>query len=139
MDTRELTVPGSESIYLMETLRLVRSHFALLVMVAVFGSLLGFVAARSTNRRCDFGSIYIPPRLLQTPTGDADWVIEARVDSRGRVSDYRIISNADGLTDLSPQIKGSLIFTTFQPATYMGRPISATAILTFPKVSSAKP
>jgi hypothetical protein len=58
--------------------------------------------------------------LLQPPTGGADWVIEARVDSRGRVSDYRIISNADGLTDLSPQIKGSLIFTTFQPATYMG-------------------
>jgi hypothetical protein len=65
----------------METLRLVRSHFAALVMVAVFCSLLGFVAARSTNRSCDFGSIYIPPRLLQTPTSDADWVIEARVDS----------------------------------------------------------
>jgi hypothetical protein len=99
----------------------------------VMGDKQGFLAARSTNVSCNFGSIYIPPRLLQIATGGADWVIEARVDSRGRVSDYRIISNADGLADLSPQIKGSLIFTTFQPATYMGRPISATAILTFPK------
>jgi hypothetical protein len=36
--------------YVMETLRLVRSHFALLIMVAAFGSLLGFLAARSINQ-----------------------------------------------------------------------------------------
>ena len=42
--------PGSESMYVMETLRLVRSHFALLIMVAAFCSLLGFLAARSINQ-----------------------------------------------------------------------------------------
>ena len=105
-------------------------------VVATFGSLLGFLAARSIDVSRSFASAYIPPRLQQTPAVGADLVvIEAYVDSTGRVWDYRVISNGEGVEELSPQIKNSLIFTTFRPATYRGRPIAATAVLSFPKTS----
>jgi len=62
-------------------------------------------------------------------------VIEAYVDSNGRVQDYRILSNPETSTDLPPQVKNMLIFTTFRPATSMGRPTPGTAVLSFSKIS----
>src|SRR6266478_3608448 len=124
--------------HFMRRLRRVTSHFGLLIMVAILGALLGFLAARSINLCRDFASAYTPPRLQQALSGTADLVIEARVDSTGRISDYRVISNGQGSKDLSPQIKNLLIFTTFRPATYRGRPIAATALLSFPETSPEK-
>lgn len=124
--------------YFMETLRRIRSHFGLLTMVATFGALLGFLAAHSANESRGFASAYTAPCLRQVPGGSADFVIEAHVDLAGRVSDYRVISNGQGSQDLSPQIKNLLIFTTFRPATYKGRPVAATALFSFPKISPEK-
>jgi hypothetical protein len=62
-------------------------------------------------------------------------VIEAYVDSRGRVDDYKILSNPGDSQELLPQVKRMLIFTTFRPAMSMGHPISSRAVLSFSRIS----
>jgi putative zinc finger protein len=62
-------------------------------------------------------------------------VVEAHVDSRGRVDDYRILSDPGASQELLPQVKRMLIFTTFRPAMSMGRPISSRAVLSFSKIN----
>jgi hypothetical protein len=62
-------------------------------------------------------------------------VIEAYVDSRGRIDDYRILSDPSGSQELLPQVKRMLIFTTFRPAMSMGHPISSRAVLSFSRIS----
>jgi hypothetical protein len=62
-------------------------------------------------------------------------VIEAYVDSRGRVEDYRILSDPGDSQELLPQVKRMLIFTTFRPAMSMGHPISSRAVLSFSRIS----
>jgi anti-sigma factor (TIGR02949 family) len=62
-------------------------------------------------------------------------VIEAYVDSQGRVQDYRILSDPGESQALLPQVKRMLIFTTFRPAMSMGRPISSRAVLSFSRIS----
>lgn len=62
-------------------------------------------------------------------------VIEAYIDKNGRVQDYKILSDPDESKELLPQVKRTLIFTTFRPATSMGHPISSRAVLSFSKIS----
>src|SRR5205085_430828 len=62
-------------------------------------------------------------------------VIEAYVDSVGRVQDYRILSEPPESQQLLPQVKNMLIFTTFRPATNLGRPTAGRAVLSFSKIS----
>jgi Putative zinc-finger len=61
-------------------------------------------------------------------------VIEAYVDTNGRVQDYRILSRPEDLKDLH-EVKNMLILATFRPATWMGTPRPGTAILSFSKIS----
>jgi hypothetical protein len=123
----------------METLRRIRSHFGLLVVAATFGALLGFLAGRSIRTASRVASAYTPP-VLESASVHADGVvIEVYVDSKGREWNYRVISNGRRAKDLLPQIKNSLIFTTFRPATYMGAPVAAAAILSFPNTSAQRP
>ena len=61
----------------METLRRIRSHFGLLITVATFGALVGFLAARSIDVSRRVSSAYTPPHLQQAPSVGADLVIEA--------------------------------------------------------------
>ena len=86
--------------------------------------------------------LYTAPELQHAPFGMTlssingdSLVIEAYVDANGRVQDYRIVSDPDDSKDLLPQVKNMLIFTTFRPATSMGRPTSGRAVLSFSKVS----
>jgi hypothetical protein len=105
----------------------------------MFGALLGFLAGRSIHMASPVASVYTPP-VLQSASVHPDGVlIEAYLDSKGRVWNYRIISNGQRARDLSPQIKNSLIFTTFRPATYMGEPVAATAVLSLPNTSAERP
>jgi anti-sigma factor (TIGR02949 family) len=62
-------------------------------------------------------------------------VIEAYVDSSGRVDDYKILSDPGDSQELLPQVKRMLIFTTFRPAMSMGHPISSRAVLSFSRIS----
>jgi hypothetical protein len=67
---------------------------------------------------------------------DADsLVIEAYVDTNGRVQDYRILSDPDGSQQVLPQVKQMLIFTQFRPALSMGRPTPSRAVLSFSRIS----
>jgi hypothetical protein len=62
-------------------------------------------------------------------------VIEADIDSNGRVEDYRILSDPKDSGELMPQVKQMLIFTTFRPALSMGQPAPGRAVLSFSKMS----
>ncbi|MFZ0290464.1 MAG: anti-sigma factor [Candidatus Sulfotelmatobacter sp.] len=81
------------------------------------------------------------PELQQTSFGTMSsinaesLVIEAYVDSRGRVEDYKILSDPGASQELLPQVKRMLIFTTFRPAMSMGHPISSRAVLSFSRIS----
>jgi len=62
-------------------------------------------------------------------------VIEAYIDSNGRVQDYQILSDPNVSQDVLPQVKRMLIFTTFRPALSMGRPTPSRAVLSFSRIS----
>jgi predicted anti-sigma-YlaC factor YlaD len=108
----------------------------------VFSLLMGFITpVRASNNDVPL-LIATDPELQSTGFGvslgelnDESLVIEAYVDANGRVQDYRILSDPDRLKDLPRQVKNMLIFTTFRPATWMGRPRAGTAVLSFSKIS----
>jgi hypothetical protein len=62
-------------------------------------------------------------------------VVEAYIDSQGRIDDYRVLSDPGNSKELLPQVKRMLIFTTFRPAMSMGRPISSRAVLSFSRIN----
>jgi hypothetical protein len=51
------------------------------------------------------------------------------------VQDYRILSQPDDDEALLPKVKNMLIFTTFRPATSMGRPTPGRAVISFSKIN----
>ncbi len=110
--------------------------------VVTFLLLLGFLAPLQADNPDVPLMLYTAPQLEQSAFGgaldsinDDSLVIEAYVDSRGRVEDYRILSNPKDATALLPQVKNMLIFTTFRPATSMGRPTPGRAVLSFSRIS----
>jgi len=117
----------------------------LVTAVVIFGFLMGFLALPLQADNADVPlMLNTAPQLQQSAFGtaldsikDDSLVIEAIVDSNGRVQDYRVLSNPqDEVTkDLPPQVKNMLIFTTFRPATSMGQPTSGRAVLSFSKIS----
>jgi|SRR5215831_11460641 len=116
----------------------------LITAIVIFGLLMGFLALPDQLQASNDDVpliVYTAPQLQQSAFSTLDsisedsLVIEADVDSRGRVQDYRILSNPPQAKDLLPQVKNMLIFTTFRPATNMGRPTSGKAVLSFSKIS----
>ena len=110
--------------------------------VVIFGLLMGFVALPLQTDSDVPLALNTAPQLQQSAFGTAlesmhedSLVIEAEVDSNGRVQDYRILSNPKDSQQLLPEVKNMLIFTTFRPATSMGIPTSGRAVLTFSKIS----
>jgi hypothetical protein len=116
----------------------------LITAVVIFGLLMGFLALpgqlQANNDDVPL-MLYTAPQLQQSAfttldsISDDSLVIEADVDSHGRVQDYRILSNPRESQELLPQVKNMLIFTTFRPATSMGRPTTGKAVLSFSKIS----
>ena len=117
----------------------------LVATILVFGLLAGFV---TLPMPVEANTADVPLMLTTGPElqpssfgfatgaiGEDSLVIEAYVDSNGRVQDYRILSNPDELKDLPHPVKNMLIFTTFRPATWMGTPRPGTAVLSFSKIS----
>ena len=111
--------------------------------VLVFGVLMGFMAVPLQAGNPDIPLVVgTDPQVQQISFGatldsihEGSLVIEADVDSHGRVQDYRILSDEGTSPDLLPQVKNMLIFTTFRPATAFGRPTVGRAILSFSKIS----
>jgi len=115
----------------------------LVTAVVIFGFLMGFLALPLQADNSDVPlMLNTAPQLQQSAFGtalesiaDDSLVIEAYVDSNGRVQDYRVLSSPQDAKGLPPQVKNMLIFTTFRPATFMGQPRSGRAVLSFSKIS----
>ena len=112
--------------------------------VVIFGLLLGFFALPGQLQASSDVPLmlYTAPQLEQSSfgssfgsIGDDSVVIEAYVDANGRVQDYRILSQPDDDEALLPKVKNMLIFTTFRPATSMGRPTAGRAVISFSKIN----
>jgi len=111
--------------------------------VVMFGLLMGFLAVPLPVNSADVPLTFsTTPQLQESAFGtnldslkEDSLVIEAYVDSNGRVQDYRVLSNPENPKDLPPQVKNMLIFTTFRPATFMGRPTAGRAVVSFSKIS----
>jgi Putative zinc-finger len=114
--------------------------------VVIFVVLMGFLAPLQADNSDVPLMLHTAPQLQQSAFGstldsinDDSLVIEAYVDSQGRVQDYRILSDSKEDNALLPQVKKNMLifttFTTFRPALSMGRPTTGRAILSFSKVS----
>jgi len=110
--------------------------------VAIFAFLMGFLALPLRAGSDVPIMLNTAPQLERSAFSNAlseikddSLVIEAYVDSNGRVQDYRVLSNPQQPKELPSQLKNVLIFTTFRPATFMGRPTAGTAVLSFSKIS----
>lgn len=122
---------------------MVPATVGLATAVVIFGFLMGFVALPLQAGSADVPlMLNTAPQLQASAFGtaldsitDDSLVIEAYVDSNGRVQDYRVLSNPDATKDLPSQVKNMLIFTTFRPAMSMGRPTSGKAVLSFSRIS----
>ncbi len=119
-----------------------------LTSLVIFGVVMAFFAVPSTlranNQDVPLVMVNQAPELQQSsfgmnPINDDSLVIEAYIDSTGRVQDYRILSDPDDSKVLAPQVKSMLIdfmtFTTFRPALSMGKPTAGRAVLSFSKIS----
>lgn len=61
-------------------------------------------------------------------------VVEAYVNSEGRVYDYRIISGPDNAASRA-QVENLLLFSVFEPARVFGEPVRGVAVMSFSGVS----
>jgi anti-sigma factor RsiW len=113
----------------------------LVTAVVMFGVLIGFLAVPNKVSANDVPtSLYMPPRLTSAPfvgsiaiNSVSPVVIEAYIDSNGRISDYRIISGED-TAQVRKQLDRALIFTVFEPAMSFGRPAYGRVVITFSNV-----
>jgi hypothetical protein len=113
--------------------------------VIIFGiAMVYFVTPSSLQAKNDVPLVMVNtgPELQASAFGmtmdsidDDSLVIEALVDTNGRVQDYRILSDPNNSKSVLPQVKQMLIFTTFRPALSMGRPTPSKAVLSFSKIS----
>jgi anti-sigma factor RsiW len=113
----------------------------LVTATVMFGVLIGFLAVPNKVSANDVPtSLYMPPRLTSAPfvgsltiDSASPVVIEAYVDSNGRVADYRIIAGED-TQEVRKQLDRSLIFTVFEPAMSFGQPATGRVVITFSNV-----
>ena len=122
---------------------MVPASAGLVATLVLFGVLMAFLAPplEAGNRDIPL-VIQTAPQFEQSAFGtpansikEDSLVIEAYVDSKGRVDDYRILSNPGENQDLPVQVKNMLIFTTFRPATLMGHPTAGRAVMSFSKIN----
>lgn len=113
----------------------------LLSAIVFFGLLIGFFAIPSLNNDVPT-MLYTPPELTLSPFGlnqsiaSDSVVLEAMVDSSGRVQDYRVLSSPEeDVALVDQQVKNMLIFTIFRPATSFGRPTSGRVVLSFSHIN----
>jgi anti-sigma factor RsiW len=113
------------------------------VLVGGIALLLGMVAAPEPVMANDepLGAMTAPhylysaaaPRSIVT-NGDAVIVVEAYVNSQGRVYDYNIVSGpADDA--VRTQVIDQLLLSVFEPASVFGAPVRGRVVLTFSGIS----
>jgi putative zinc finger protein len=108
----------------------------MITAIFLFALLIGFFVTPQVSAYDDVPTmLYVPPRLemagytddlnLQSPV-----VVEAYVDSSGRVENYRIIAGRDD-DDVRMQLNQALLFTVFAPAHSFGRAVPGRAVISF--------
>jgi hypothetical protein len=75
----------------------------------------------------------VPPQIIET-RHDAPIVVEALVDSRGRVYDYSILEGPQD-EQIRVRVANNLLSSIFQPATVFGVPVRGHVVLTYTGVS----
>jgi Putative zinc-finger len=111
--------------------------------IITFGLLIGVLMPGRLSAANDVPTnLYTPPQLAFSPFGiEAGWVnaesivVEAYVDSNGRVQDYRVLSAPENAKEIMPELNNMMIFTVFRPATTFGQPTSGRTILSFSKIN----
>jgi putative zinc finger protein len=104
--------------------------------VIFFAALIGFLVPVQAAGDDVPTMLYIPPRLEMSGYADMDLtldspvVVEAFVDTAGRVENYRIISGRDD-DEVRMQLNRALLFTIFAPAQSFGRPVPGRAVISF--------
>jgi hypothetical protein len=114
-----------------------------LALVGCIALLVGAAAAPRDVQANDepLGALTAPHLLYSTAASgsavtvrDNPIVVEASVDSRGRVYDYKIVSGEpDPATRL--QVANQLLSSVFQPATAFGVPVRGRVVVTFATIS----
>jgi anti-sigma factor RsiW len=89
----------------------------------------GHTAAATTSESTSRGAV----RTAMVENANAV-VVEAYVNSSGRVYDYRIISGPNDAAARA-QVESLLLFSVFEPARVFGEPVRGVAVLTFSGVS----
>lgn len=122
------------------TLRAIGGLSATVILLAVASSLLGLSNAVLADD--DYMAHMVQPRYMYSqvpPTPvetrhDVPVIVDAKVDTHGRVYDYSIVA---GPTDQSTavQVERNLITSVFQPATLFGVPVKGHVVVTFSGVS----
>jgi len=112
----------------------------LLSAVLIFGLLIGVLVPAHLSSANDVPTmLYTPPEMTAAPfgmgsgNGNTDAIlVEAVIDTHGRVEDYRLLN---GETELSPEMKNALIFAQFRPATSFGVPTSGRVVISFSNIN----
>jgi len=75
----------------------------------------------------------VPPDPITT-RHDVPIIVEALVDSKGRVYDYTILAGPDD-PDLKVRVENNLLGSIFKPATVFGVPVHGHVLMTYTGVS----
>jgi hypothetical protein len=114
-----------------------------IVLVGGIMLLMGFVAPPPQVQANDepLGAITAPHYLYSTSTPgpivtghDTAIIVEAFVDSSGRVYDYTIVSGQQD-APVRAQVANQLLGSVFQPASVFGLPVRSRVIVTFSGIS----
>ena len=117
----------------------------ILTTIIFFGALTGFFVPAPAGAEESVPAFFLPARLQPPQTAmssvadtdlnlEAPVVIQAYVDSTGKVQNYEIISGPDN-ENVRSQLNRALLFTSFTPAYAFGQPVSGTAIICFSHVN----
>lgn len=120
--------------------------------VVFFGVLIGFFVPAQAGADNVVPGVYMPPHLqppqsamsssADTDLNSADTdlnldtpvVVQAYVDTSGRVQNYEILSGPDTVA-IRSQLNRALLFTSFSPAYAFGQPVPGTAVISFSHVN----
>lgn len=116
---------------------------AMLLVVLGVGVTLGAVTPQHVAEANDVPLVgFSAPRCLYAGVNasrpiasadDAPLTVEAKVDSTGRVYDYRVLSGV--LTPaLDAALRDRMLSSVFKPASFFGEPVRGTVVLTFADV-----
>ncbi len=109
----------------------------ILSAVMFFGTLIGLLVPAQVRANDDVPTaFYTPPRLEMSvyPVLDSPVVIEAYVDARGFVENYRIISGPDD-GQVREQLNRALLLVLFAPAQSFGHPVPGKVVMSFSNIN----